>query len=266
MVAERKTYKQMLFMEPMTWEVVSSLTTAIATVLLALLTAFYIRELRRQDSEREYTNLCDTIYIPILKNLQEIVQIPNEFHGVNLRPAFVLKDLKTKFPHLMYRLPREFFEHIQSFSKEYELYQNSFPPVWKEIQELIRKEILHRYKISDRSRVIHVSIMPVSSVTDLLKRDIESFILERVDPAEWVRNAEREYLFPIVWQMKSSHPIEKTVNIESDLEDLSSFYESLVSKIEQEESLKMLLDKQGQLFEDAEYIMEQIQSFLSANN
>ena len=250
-----------------------SLVTAIGTGTLAILTAVYIYELRKQNKERFVDEIHNRVYVPLLKNLQEIVQIPDVIEWKYRKPEFQLKELREKVPHLYFSLPRRLREQIEDFDKRYKQYQGSLGETLRRLYDLGKEEMEKYFEKSfDKRMDLSLSVVSIFSGEKISRRNIFSLVIDGVNPQDYFISKQQNYEFPVKQEFKLYPSISsniphsvstKRTEILPTQQDFEYLYKAIKSRIEKDELLRMSFERQQMILEDACSIIKEIENRIS---
>lgn len=243
----------------MSWEIVPSIITAIATAFLAYLTCKYMNELKKQNEARERREMRTQVLLPLLKNLKNVSEVPREIDDTYKGLAFALQSLEKEYPHLFVNLPEDLLEQLENFGRDYDRLRNSFESIWEKINTLLKEELYTRFEIQAKH------MKSVFLFAGNHSRDIYSFIYEGTNPKCWFAQRREEYctsIEPVIKPVSGAAPPFKNENpVDFNIfADLSGYVQE---RIGEDEELKECIRFRKKLLEvDAKLIIEKIEALV----
>jgi len=130
----------------------SPLITAIATVVLAIITAYYawqnrkyVKLIEKERKEKISREIIDKAYNPLRKQIESVTKL----QGISPIEFTVLRNLENQHPSLIYNIPDNLRKSLYEFSNLYNKYLKEFWKLMLMLNEIYRK-VLPKFGVSSR--------------------------------------------------------------------------------------------------------------------
>ncbi len=237
---------------------------AMATIVLVIVTATYIWQLNKQKTERDRRELFYGFYLPLLRNLKEIIKKPESLAEVQRRPSFISEKLKMETLYVIYLVPRDLLRRVEIFYTDYKRYQDTFGFIWEEIELLINEVACKEFNIPvNRMREIYFLVRPTNPEIrppwrNMPQKDFYSLVFEEISPRDWFERVRKGLGYPVRLEVSSAYadPLLKDV---ISVENSFSLYESVRLRIGNNESLLEFFNLQRELLREAQELIDEIE-------
>lgn len=251
--------------ETLNWEMISSIVTATATVVLAIFTIRYVSLLKQQADSRNRWELCVYVYDPLVSRLKRIIEIPDRvdanYKGYGLN-SMSCKNIDSR---LFLMLEKTYSERLISFEDRYDRYRQFMEYTKEKIGEILIQRIHDQFKISVKHVYgIDLRIHP-SMILARKIRNIYSFILSQECPVDWIERMREQSILEMEYDFHINGIADKAFtdnSIEFTLENFSDLYETVQRHILKDEKLTEFFELKKEIFQEAHNLIVETESLI----
>lgn len=231
--------------------------TAFASLVLAVITFFHLREIHSQRNNAIKRELSEKVYMQLLRDLENLSD-PSKHAKIKSigtsPPKWSWEYIKRKH-HVAYETPIRYNEKFDNFSDTYKKYANLYPQGMAKINDIITKEAVHKDFHHDISSapIIYKGFknnLPLFQITFF------DLILNDMDLDQYVEKIKREN--NIKGEIMTQF-LERGRDDKINKEGFTTLYSSIKDRVDEDSEIQEMLRLKDTIIREAKSLKKDIE-------